>query len=252
MPTHRPRGNIEIEYHEAAQAYLKSLPPEHFMEACPQGIQREITLESLALVRSARPEVHYYNELLVQYRLRRGEKIRQVVPDNLVVLHQGALAVEGSYDLELQPARPFWVLEYVSKKNKRKDYDDNFERYEKELRVPYYLHFYPDNEELTLYRRNRSRYVSVKPSGTGRLAIDEVETEVALHEGWVRFWFRGKLLALPAELQRRLAEAERALATMRIELAEKEAVIAEKDLVIADSKAEIERLRAEIDRLRRA
>jgi len=206
MPSSKPRALLEIEYFEAAQAYLKSLPPEHFMEAYPQGTQRRITLESLDLIQRARPEVHFFNELLIQYRLRAGEKVRQVVPDNMVVLHEGAIVVEGSFDLELQPARPFWTLEYVSKKSKRKDYDDNFDRYEKDLKVPYYLLFYPDNEELTLYRRGRSKYASVKPDSEGRYTIEEIETKVALMGGWVRFWFRGDLVPLPQELQDQLDE----------------------------------------------
>ena len=37
------------------------------MEATPQATQREITLESLALVRAARSDFHLFNELLVQY-----------------------------------------------------------------------------------------------------------------------------------------------------------------------------------------
>ena len=40
------------------------------------------------------------------------------------------------------------------------------------------LLFYPDNEELTLYRRGRSKYASVKPDSDERYAIDEVETKV--------------------------------------------------------------------------
>jgi Uma2 family endonuclease len=201
------------------------------MEAFAQGFQRELSLASLGLIRAYRPEVHYYNEILVQYRLKGEEIIRQVVPDNFVVLHPGELTVEGSFDLELQPARPFWTLEYVSKNSERKDYDDNFDKYEQELKVPYYLLFYPDTQDLTLYRRVRGRYSSVKPNGTGRLAIKEIETEVALLEGWVRFWFRGELLPLPAELQRQVEALRRQL---------------------ADKDAEIARLQAELARLKGA
>ncbi|HXD87610.1 MAG TPA: hypothetical protein VN641_14025 [Urbifossiella sp.] len=39
-------------YDWAADRYLQSLPLEHFMESTQQSTQREITLESLALVRS--------------------------------------------------------------------------------------------------------------------------------------------------------------------------------------------------------
>jgi hypothetical protein len=35
---------------------------------------------------------------------------------------------------------------------------------------------------------------------------------VAIHEGWVRFWFRGELLPLPADLQRELDDTRLRLA----------------------------------------
>jgi Uma2 family endonuclease len=206
MQTERPRVFTEILYHEAAQEYLRSLPLEHFMEATPQAHQREITLASLSLVHAQRPEVQYFNELLVQYPVKGRKKPKQVVPDNMVVIHPEPIRAEGSFDLPLQPAQPFWMLEYVSRSSKRKDYDDNMQRYEHELRVPYYLLFQPDVQELTLYRHNDTRYVSVKPNEAGRFALQELELEAALLDGWVRFWFRGELLPLPADLLRQVGE----------------------------------------------
>jgi hypothetical protein len=50
--------HFELEYKKAAQAYLRSLPPEHFMEAIGQATQRKITLESLDLLQSRRGDVH--------------------------------------------------------------------------------------------------------------------------------------------------------------------------------------------------
>src|ERR1700758_5638302 len=113
MPTKTPRILLDLRYYEWEQEYLRSLPPEHFMEATPQATQREITLESLALVKVQRPDVQVFNELLVQYPLPRRKRPGQVVPDNMVVLHERPIQAEGSYDVPLQPARPFWVLEYV-------------------------------------------------------------------------------------------------------------------------------------------
>src|SRR6516164_11339836 len=209
MPTETPRMLLEARYYQAAQEYLRSLPLEHFMEAVPQATQRKITLESLDLVHAQRPDVHVFNELLVQYPLPRQKRPGQVVPDNMVVVHAGTLNAEGSYDVPLQPARPFWMLEYVSKNNRRKDYDDNVQKYEHQLKVPYYLLFQPDVQELTLYHHTGRKYVSVKPNDAGRLALPELELEVALLDGWVRFWFRGQLLPLPAELQRQLDDLRR-------------------------------------------
>jgi hypothetical protein len=67
MAITKPRHLLSLEYDKYAEEYLRSLPLEHFMEATGQSIQREITLESLALVRARRPEVQVFSELLVIY-----------------------------------------------------------------------------------------------------------------------------------------------------------------------------------------
>ncbi len=209
MSTTKPRHLLRLEYANAAEAYLRSLPPEHFMEAKPQAGQREITVESLALVKGHRDDLQYFNEMLVQYQHGRPAKIQQVVPDNMAILCSELLDVVGSYDVELQPVRPFWVLEYVSKNSQRKDYEDSFRKYERELKVPYYLLYYPDVQELTLYRHSGRKYVSVTPNANERYAIAELDLEMAILDGWVRYWYRGKLLQLPAALQRELEQAQR-------------------------------------------
>src|SRR5437764_6138670 len=101
MSTTRPRALIAVAYAEAARDYLRSLPPEHFMEATAQGTQRKITLESLDLVQARRRDVHLFNELLVQYPRPGQRRPGQVVPDNMVVLHDGPIVADGSYDVPL-------------------------------------------------------------------------------------------------------------------------------------------------------
>jgi Uma2 family endonuclease len=208
MSIDRSRPLIPLQYAKAAEAYLRSLPLEHFMEATAQGRQREITMESLALVQAERPEVQYFNELLVQYPHGRAQKIRQVVPDNMVVIHDEPIRADGSFDTPLQPVAPFWVLEYVSKHNRRKDYEDSFRKYERELKVPYYLLFYPDNQELTLFRLRGKKYQTVTANAAGRHPIRELEIELALLDGWVRYWYQRKLLPLPADLQRTIQQLQ--------------------------------------------
>jgi Uma2 family endonuclease len=215
MSPRLPRALQEIAYDREAQAYLRSLPPDHFMEATAQATQREITLASLALVKARRPDFHVFNELLVQYLLRGQRKPGQVVPDNMVVLTMERIRAGTSYNVPLEPAPPFWVMEYVSKGNERKDYEDSFQKYERHLKVPYYLVFYPDAQELTLYRHNKRKYGTVKPTEHGRYPIRELDLEVGLLDGWVRFWYEGKLLPLPADLQRDLDEARRQLEEAR-------------------------------------
>jgi Uma2 family endonuclease len=209
MSPQLPRQLQEIAYQKEAEKYLRSLPLEHFMEAIPQGTQRKITLESLDLVKARLGGVHVFNELLVQYRPRGQHKLGQVVPDNMVVLTDQPIRAEGSYNVPLEPAPPFWVLEYVSKSNQRKDYEDNFQKYERELKVPYYLVFYPEVGDLTLYHHNKRRYATVKPNEHGRCPIPELDLEVGLLDGWVRFWYKDMLLQLPADLQRELDAARR-------------------------------------------
>ena len=232
MPTVVPDILLELEYYEAAQEYLRRLPLEHFMESTPQATQREITLASLALVRARRPDFQVFNELLVQYPRPRRKRLGQVVPDNMVVIHPEPIDAEGSFDVPLQPVGPFWILEYVSKSNRRKDYKDNKRKYDRDLKVPYYLLFAPDKQEMTLYRHTGSRYVKVAADENGRCAIEELDIEVGLVDRWVRFWHQGELLPLPGEIQRSLDETRQTLDDTQQRLAEmtQRAEKAERDL----------------------
>lgn len=210
MKTIKRGPHLLLYYEEHAQEYLRNLPPEHFMESTPQATQRKITLESFDLVQARRPDVHVFNELLVQYPRPRHHRPGQVVPDNMVVLSEKRIKAISNYAVELEPARPFWMFEYVSKTNARKDYVKSFRKYEQELKVPYYLVFYPDNQELTLFRLKDGKYVSVPSNEDGRHPVPELEMEVALLDGWVRYWYEGRLLPLPAELDAELEKARRA------------------------------------------
>src|SRR5205823_7641495 len=87
--------------------------------------------------------------------------------------------------------------------------------YERELKVPYFLLFYPDTQDLTLYHYNGKKYVSVKANAQGRHPIPELDLEVGLLDGWVRFWYQGELLPLPADLQRELEEVRQQLAAAK-------------------------------------
>jgi Uma2 family endonuclease len=193
---------LKMIYEWAERRYLKSLPLEHFMESTPQSTQRKITLESFDIIHALRKDVQCFNELLVQYPIpgKDVDKPGQVVPDNMVVIHNKPIVAEGSFMTPHQPVGPFLVLEYVSKSSVRKDYEVSYEKYEKELKVPYYLVFYPDADELTLFKLKDGKYTAVPPDALGRRAIPELELEIALLGGWIRYWFRGELVPLPADL----------------------------------------------------
>src|SRR5262249_47188305 len=51
------------------------------------------------------------------------------------------------------------------------------------------------------------KYVSVKPNEQGHYPIPELDLELALVDGWIRFWHQGQLLPLPDQLKEALDEA---------------------------------------------
>ncbi|MCE9566458.1 MAG: Uma2 family endonuclease [Planctomycetes bacterium] len=237
------RGRTKLVYDYAADRYLRSLPMEHFMEAISQSTQRKITVASFELIRVSRPDIQCFNELLVQYP-RAGEhpdKPGQIVPDNMIVVHPEPIKANTNFTTILQPTGPFLVLEYVSKHSVRKDYEISYEKYEKELKVPYYLVFYPDADELSLFHLRDGDYRTVLPNRSQRFAIPELELEVALFEGWVRFWFRGELLPLPGDLLRQLNATQTQLAAVNSELAATEAQLtAAQGQLTAEAAARVE------------
>jgi Uma2 family endonuclease len=212
------------DYDKAADAYLASLPLEHFMESIPHARQRKITLGSLEILSAQRAGVQVDNELLVQYFYK--EKLRQVVPDNMLRLSTIELKSTRSFNVELESDKPLLVLEYVSPRNKEKDYKDSFKKYERELKVPYCLMYYPEKQDLRVWHHNGKRYERIEANAAGRHPIPELDQEVGIQDGWVRYWYRGELLPLPTELweERNAIAAERdRLAARADKLAEENA-----------------------------
>jgi hypothetical protein len=245
-PTTPTDARLKLIYEMAEQRYLRSLPPEHFMEATPQATQQKITLASFDLIRVSRPDIQCFNELLVQYPLKDPDQPKQVVPDNMVVVHPQPIKAEGSFNTPLQPVGPFLMLEYVSKHSARKDYDQNMVKYEQHLKVPYYLVFYPDADELSVFKMAGEKYVSVLPNAAGRLVIPELELEAALLDGWVRFWFRGELLPLSGDLLRQLNAVRAELITTKTELSSTKTELATERKAREAAEAEVARLREEL------
>lgn len=224
----------EADYDRAAADYFQTLPVDHFMEAVPQSTQRKIALESLDVLKARRPDVHVYNELLLQYSS--GEGLGRVVPDNMVVLSDKPIRAKGGFNYPFESARPLWVLEWVSANSEGKDYDECFQKYERDLKIPYCLQFNPDDQDLRLYRHGGRRYRKVKKNAAGRYGIPELEIELGIHAGWIRFWYRGELLPLPGEL---LGELDAATKKVEQERSRRKA-----------AEAEVERLRKLVDERR--
>jgi hypothetical protein len=211
MPSTKAKALLALEYEEAAQAYLGSLPLEHFMESTVQATQRRITLESLDLLQSRRPSVRVFHELLMQYRLPRRRLLRQLVPDHMVVVSDTPIKAGTSYNVPLQPARPFCIIDYAGPNTKCRNLNGNLVKYERELKVPYYLVLLPEEPGLMLYRHGGRKYGLVKPDKRGRCAVPDLNLEIGIEERWARFWHRGRLLPLPTDLQDELDVAQEEL-----------------------------------------
>src|SRR3954451_3763047 len=86
-------------YARDAMWYSRSLTEENLMESYAQGTQRKITVQSFDVIRTIRPDIQCFNEILIQYP-RPGEnpdKPGRVVPDNMVVVHPEPIENFGSW-----------------------------------------------------------------------------------------------------------------------------------------------------------
>jgi Uma2 family endonuclease len=180
------------------------------MENIPQATQRKITLECFDLIHRARPEIQLFSELLIQYPIVGQRKPGQLVPDNMVVVHPEPIVAHGHYNTAIQPVKPYMVIEYVSQSSEHKDYVLDRSKYERELQIPFYMLFHSEDQELTLLKLERGKYREVKRSAEGRFPIPKLEIEIGMPDDWARFWFRGKLVPLPDELEEKLEESESA------------------------------------------
>lgn len=247
MATTRPTPILTTrDYNRAATEAFRSQTLEEITESTTQSTQRGITVAGFDMIRAMRSDIHCFSELVILYPKPGGVGLSRVVPDNMVVVYGGQFGEKRSYNLPREPVGPLLVMEYVSKGNPRKDYVANREKYERDVKVPYYYLFEPDKGQHTLFHMptGRRRYAAVAANDDGRLPVPELELEIGLLDGWARFWFRRELLPRPVEVAGRLRAAEESAREAR-ESARRSEVAAR------SAEAEVARLRAELDRLRR-
>jgi len=263
-----------IFYDAQARAYQETLPLEQYMESPHQQMQRRITLASFDLIHAARPDIWCHNELLVQYPQSNDVRdIGRVVPDNLILVAAGPIQGRIAFNTPYEAGDMVMAMEYVSEESKKKDFETNMARYER-LKIGHYLIFDPVAKTVHLFKRSRARktYLPVKPKRSGRYPVPPLELEMGVYDDWLRYWFRGRLLPLPAELDEQLAHANERVREVELEVklsdgarrnaerrAEKERAAREAAEQRADAEtqarqsaeAEIAKLRAEMDKLKK-
>lgn len=196
-------------YEKAARKYFLSIPLEDTIDPTCQAHNRMNTVSSFSLISLARPDIHCFNELLITYPRSSGESGR-VVPNNFVVVHPEPIRVHDCYEIPLLPS-PLLAIDYINDYRNPKCYENNFERYGHELTIPYYLRVHSEEKEFFLHRLSEGNYAPVQAIDSGRFPIPELELEVGLYDGWLRYWFRGEMVLLPAELQREIMRLDEAL-----------------------------------------
>lgn len=180
----------EEEYQRAEARYFREETLEDMSESEESFVQREITLAALNHLKACFPDISIFNELLVLYPLAEG--IGRVVPDNFIARHVPQAAWKSSFRVT-STNRPFWVVEYVSPSTPNKDYVESFEKYE-DLQIPYCTMFEHPVQKLTMFHSVGNRYEPMRADSLNRYSIPELDLQVGIMDGWMRFWFRGELL----------------------------------------------------------
>lgn len=236
-----------IFYDAQARAYQETLPLEHYMESPHQQMQRRITLASFDLIHAARPDIWCHNELLIQYPQSDDDRdIGRVVPDNLIVVAEGPIQGRIAFNTPFEAGDMVLAMEYVSEESKKKDFETNMTRYDR-LKIGHYLIFDPIGKAVHLFKRSRAKksYLPVKAKRNGRYPVPPLELELGVYDDWLRFWFRGRLLPLPGELDEQLTHAHEMLRKF-------EADLRKKDAALTAAETEIAQLRAELDKLKKS
>ena len=81
-----PNPDLERKLEEAALRYSRSTRPGYRAEAFAQSTQRRITLESFDLIREARPEIHCFSDMLIEFQRKSRNARGDVLLDQFVVV----------------------------------------------------------------------------------------------------------------------------------------------------------------------
>jgi chromosome segregation ATPase len=62
-----------------------------------------------------------------------------------------------------------------------------------------------------VYRHLGTQYERLEPDLAGRCAIEELDLQVGIWDGWLRYWYQGKLLPVTDELAKQIEQLARQL-----------------------------------------
>ncbi len=236
----------------------KTPPPEvdyPTSDGKPMGetdLHRSVMVEAIETLKLyyAAQQVYVSGNILLYYR--RGNKLRHVSPDVLVVRGLEPRN-RDSYLLWEEGRAPNVVVEVTSQSTRDEDLTDKLEIYRDEVEVAEYFLFDPRGEYLDPalqgYRLSGGRYLRIKPVA-GRLPSEELGLHLEAHGSRLRFYDPTGQRWLPTPEEARLEEmAIRRQAEAALQ--EKEAALQQSEAIRRQAEAEAERLRQELAALRR-
>ena len=244
------------QYDEAERQYELRETIEDIMESVPQARQRS-SFYGLVMLHSDFPDLGVYNEILILYPA--AGRIGEVCADNMLVRgdhHDPQTDQRGSFRVALEAGTIFLVAEYVSESNPNKDRPggESFLKYERDLKVAYYLLFdqYDHNQPLRLFHHNGEQYELVPTNSEGRFPIAELFLEAAVIGNMVRYWYRGELLPVYEEIPEIIWDKNGVIADQQDLLEDKDERIAEQEGQIAEQERRIAEQEELTRRLREA
>ena len=202
------------------------------------------TIQTLIDWFDADPSVYVWGNMFLYYV--KGEIQKNVSPDVFVAKVADKTKYRPVFKTWEEKSRPRLVVEVTSKKTKKEDLNEKFEKYRDELKVPEYFLFDPTGDYLKKqrlrgYRLRNGEYVPIKEVN-GRLPSKVVGLHLEAVGEELRLWNPVTKSYLPTPDEK--------LEQLRIERERAEAKLERIEAERQQEKAENERLRREIEMLK--
>lgn len=207
---------------------LPSLPPTNLesdepeMESSLHMMQVLVLLESLMWHWRDRDDYFASGNLTIYYSLEQIKAREFRGPDFFVVRGVDPRPRRSWAVWEEGGRTPDVIVEVLSASTAANDRGPKKTIYERTLRTPEYFLFDPETAELEGFRLAGGRYRPIAPDAAGRLASEQLELSLGVHEGQLRFFtadgalvYSGAEAALAATASAREATASAREATAR-------------------------------------
>lgn len=202
---------------------------------------RLLLIQTAEFLQQAFPEAYVSGNICLYYEEGNPEKM--ISPDNLLCLRQGPQK-KRIYRGWLPNHQLDLVIEFSSRKTKKKDYEEKKQIYEKILQVPYYLIFDPEKLTLDLFELKESGYEMVQSNDRGYWPMEGLKLQVGFRLPDALMFFDDQNYPILSKAEQAQLEANRERAAKEAEQAAKEAALLEVEKERATNEALMKELAA--------